>query len=63
MGLGSWAVSAEVVVTGETGGVGGNAVACEGKSLDRFEPWEIVISKRPRNIPVIRTIDTPITSW
>jgi hypothetical protein len=62
-GLGSLAVSAEAVATGETGGIGGSAVAGEGKSLGRFEPLEIVISKRPRNIPVIRTIDTPITSW
>jgi hypothetical protein len=62
-GLDSLAVSAEAVATGERGGVGGSAVAGEGKSLGRFEPLEIVISKRPKNIPVIRTIDTPITSW
>ena len=62
-GFGSLAVSVEAVSTRGTGGVGGSAVAAEGKSFDRFEPLEIVISKRPRNIPVNRTIAAPIKIW
>ena len=62
-GLGWLAVSVEAVATLERGGVGGSAVAAEGKSLGRFAPLEIVISKRPRNIPVIRTIATPAIIW
>lgn len=62
-GLGSLAVSVEALATRGTGGIGGSAVAADGKSLGPFAPLEIVISKRPRNIPVIRTIATPVIIW